>query len=233
MKKPDLSRIHGIVFDLDDTLYPQKEFKRSGFRAVSSWVAAQFEIDQRSILSELEDILSEYGASYPEMFNRLAERLGLKAEDVPEMVQVFIAHEPRISCYTGVTELLSKLRPDYRLGILTDGRYAVQLKKIKALGLEKMVDEILCSDQIGLEKPAPELYHWFEKKFNLPGKHLMYIGDNPEKDFYGANKRGWYTISVLSGEKKVNGFTEMYNSAYTIPSIFELGCLTAHGRKMT
>lgn len=189
-----INKIRGIIFDLDDTLYPQISYKRSGFDVVSAWMESRFNLKQSFIKSELEDILTQHGPSYPYMFDRLVERLGLDNGFVAQIVRVFIEHEPRICCYDGVIPMLSRLRNHFRLGILTDGRLAVQEKKIIALGLINQVEEILCSDMMKLEKPANELFEWFESRFQLAGETLLYVGDNPQKDFYGANIRRWCTV---------------------------------------
>ena len=185
---------------MDDTLYPQISYKRSGFSVVARWLASRLDLCPSAILSELEDIIALYGPSYPYMFDRLAERLTLSNPFIPQMVRIFIEHEPRIRCYNGVIPMLSRLRRKYRLGILTDGRLAIQQKKIVALGLENQVSRVLYSDVLGLEKPAIELFEWFEDVFSIGGTHMMYVGDNPKKDFYGANSRGWISVMVKTGE---------------------------------
>lgn len=190
----------GIVFDLDDTLYPQIEYKRSGFRVVAEWAAAHVGVDCSSCVDELEKILAEKGPSYHYMFNDLVSKFGLNKKHVPAMVEIFRAHEPRIACYPKVLETLEYLREDLRTGILTDGPWEVQQRKVAALGLEERVDVILYSDALGMEKPEPALFEWFESKFNLCGYELAYAGDNPRKDFVGARSRGWTTIRVLTGE---------------------------------
>ena len=53
---------------------------------------------------------------------------------------------------------------------------------------------------MGTNKPDERLYCWFEEKFNLSSCVLVYIADNPAKDFIGANQRGWLTVRVLTGE---------------------------------
>jgi putative hydrolase of the HAD superfamily len=221
-----LQHIKGIVFDLDDTLYPQEAFKRSGFAVVAGWVAKQYDFNPSLIITELEGIMRRKGASYPYMFDDLVGRLNMDKSNISLMVQVFIDHEPTINCYPGVHALLYRLRKKFKLGLLTDGRLAVQRRKIKALGLETEFDEILCSDRIGLEKPAKELYEWFEKKFKMSGKCLVYVGDNPNKDFYGANIQGWCSIMVNTGEIQKSAKPSVYNSKIEIPSINDLEKLT-------
>jgi putative hydrolase of the HAD superfamily len=219
----DISRIKAIVFDLDDTLYAQIDYKRSGFKVVSEWVAREFELDRQEVLIILEEILDQYGPSYPYMLNRLAERVNLEDAALPLMIDAFIQHDPDIQCYPGVKEMLTRLRKIYRIGILTDGRHEVQSLKINALGLVPMVDQILCSDAMGLEKPADELFAWFEEKFALPGMNLMYMGDNPQKDFYGATLRGWTTIRVKSGEHcDESPPSAVFGAKYALASVVDL-----------
>jgi putative hydrolase of the HAD superfamily len=192
--------IRGIVFDLDDTLYPQVEYKRSGFKIVAHWAAVHLGLDSGECLEQLERILRKKGPSYHHMFDDLITHFGLDQEIVAEMVRVFIDHAPQITCYPNVPEMLSRLGRTFRLGILTDGPVKVQQRKIASLKLERHVDLILYSDSLSMEKPEPALFAWFEQQFSLPGTSLVYVGDNPAKDFIGARNRRWMTIRVLTGE---------------------------------
>jgi putative hydrolase of the HAD superfamily len=192
--------IRGIVFDLDDTLYPQVEYKRSGFKSVAHWAAVHLDLDYGECFEQLERILLLKGPSYHHMFDDLISHFGLDHEIVPEMVRVFVDHVPQIACYPKVPEMLNRLGCTFRLGILTDGPVTVQQCKIASLQLERHVDLILYSDSLSLEKPEPALFAWFEQQFSLPGTSLVYVGDNPAKDFIGARSRRWMTIRVLTGE---------------------------------
>lgn len=192
--------LKGLVFDLDDTLYPQVDYKRSGFRAVSKWLKKHQNLNAEQSYAALEQILKNKGASHSWIFDDFVKKEQLPPMLAKEMTQVFIAHQPQLQCYPGVNQLLKQLRCHYLLGILTDGRQSSQEKKLLALHLHNKVDAILLSDSMNLNKPAGKLFSWFEEKFNLRGSQLAYIGDNPQKDFLGANHRGWLTIRILTGE---------------------------------
>jgi len=213
------NKIKGIVFDLDDTLYPQESYKRSGFKAVAQWMSAHYDFSVSTIMAELESIMQQKGPSYPCMFNDLTDRLKMDKCTVSQMVQVFIDHVPIIRCYPGVHAMLARLRERYKLGLLTDGRFIVQQRKIRALNLETEFDEILCSDMLGLEKPANELFEFFERKFDMAGQSLMYVGDNPEKDFYGANFRSWSTVCVMTPQNQNADCEGVHKSSHKIYSI--------------
>jgi putative hydrolase of the HAD superfamily len=200
LKNIDFSAIRGIVFDLDDTLYPQINFKISGFKAVSKWL--EIKTGQKSIktLTYLLDLLNQYGPSYPHFFDDLATSLNLNPIWVSRMITVFRSHPPLIKPFPEVPGLLTKLKKNYKIGILTDGLWTVQQRKIISLGLQKAVDAILYSDRLNTQKPDKNLYRWFEARFDLCGDQLLYVGDNPMKDFIGARKRNWHTIRVQTGE---------------------------------
>ncbi len=195
-----MQKIKGIVFDLDDTLYPQESFKISGFKAVARWARENFDHDYSAVFDGLSQIMKEKGPSYPRMFNDLVMRLGLDTKIVDQLVKVFREHDPKIQCYPGVQAMLSRLRKSYKTGILTDGVFEVQQRKIHSLGLSNKVDEILCSDSLKLEKPDARLFNWFEQRFEMPGKNLVYIGDNPAKDFSRQDMGDWTAIRVTTGD---------------------------------
>ena len=79
------------------------------------------------------------------------------------------------------------------MGIITDGRSKTQRNKILALGLEQWISESnwIISEEIEAEKPNEKGYLMY-----------YYVGNNPKKDFKGANELGWTTICLLdSGEE--------------------------------
>ena len=214
--------LKGLVFDLDDTLYLQADYKRSGFKAVADWLSEYRDIDSIRTYDALDSILQEKGPSYPYIFDLFVERSGLDRNLVRILVEIFIENQPQISCFSGVSDMLSRLRKQYKLGILTDGRLASQEKKITALGLGDKVDAILCSDKMGTSKPDERLYCWFEEKFDLAPSELGYIADNPAKDFIGASQRGWRTVRVLTGEHAMVHAFPPYNAQLCVENILKI-----------
>lgn len=206
--------VKAIVFDLDDTIYLQADYKKSGFNAVAKMLSTERSLDFEVILNTLNRIMDEHGPSNPYMFNKLCEKFNLPDKYIKQSIDVFIHHDLQISCFPHVKSVLTKLRVKYKLGLLTDGRVLSQQKKVEALGIANQFDQILYSDSLGLEKPAFQLYEYFEKCFSLPPYSLCYIGDNPRKDFITANARGWKTIRVLTGE-----FAKMQCGKNSLPTL--------------
>ena len=221
-----MKNIKGLVFDLDDTLYLQADYKRSGFKAVANWLEDHKNLRSREVYHALNVILEEKGPSHPHIFDLFVDQNSLDPKLVETLVDLFIKHQPQISCFEGIINMFNKLRKNYHLGILTDGRHSTQQKKINALKLSHLCDYILYSDSLELSKPAPDLFLRFEQKFNLCGNQLAYIGDNPNKDFIGAKKLKWKTFRVLTGEYRNLKVTDKWDADITLNKCTDiLACL--------
>jgi len=82
----------------------------------------------------------------------------------------------------------------YNIGILSNGFKEVQYRKIKTAGIEKYIDLIVLSDDIGINKPDPRIYnHALTMAHSTASRSLM-IGDNPTTDIDGAINAGWHAI---------------------------------------
>lgn len=95
----------------------------------------------------------------------------------------------------GAVELLRHLKSKgYRIGILSNGFKEVQYRKIKTAEIERYIDCIVLSDDIGINKPDRRIYdHALSKTGGIPQRTIM-IGDNPATDIDGAIRAGWHAI---------------------------------------
>lgn len=207
----------GMVFDLDDTLYLQADYKRSAFAAVGEKLEGMGLCTSIEAVSALEAVLKEHGPSYGLMFNHMAGKLGLDPSLVPVLVETLRAHRPSIGLFPGVPDMLVFLKGKVRLGLLTDGLGRVQRAKIDALDVRKYFDLVVLSDDHKTSKPDGMLFALFEDAFSLKGGELAYVADNPSKDFIGANKRGWTTIRVRTGEHARDGAEGLYEADTSAP----------------
>jgi len=136
----------------------------------------------------------------PRVFNALLAELGLSEELklVAAMIEVYRAHRPTIRLYDDAEEILKKLRPEYRLGLLTDGRSWTQGRKIDALGLRDRFDAILITSELGQGfcKPSPRPFEFISTCLQVVGSRSVYVADNPAKDFLAPNALGWMTVQI-------------------------------------
>jgi putative hydrolase of the HAD superfamily len=178
-----------IVFDLDDTLYPERDFVQSGFREVARV------LESTGSAGALERLQQLFADGDPDPFGTVIEQDGAAVQK-SELLRVYREHEPTLRLADGIRQMLDGFTTaDRPLGIITDGRSLTQRNKIHALGLEQWIHEIIISEEFGSEKPAPRNYRYFENTF--PGRTYAYVGDNLEKDFLAPNQLGWTTVAVV------------------------------------
>jgi len=192
-----MPKLLAIAFDLDDTLYPEREYALSGFRAVAEWAEVALGLPRRQVYTELQGLF-ESGARR-NSFNRWLEGRGLAPNTwLSEMVNCYRQHVPQLAPFPGVVELLENHYGSYRMAILTQGYAAGQRGKIKALGVEHYFETILILDETEREqwKPSRRAFERLLAELNVGSDEVAYIGDNPEKDFYGARQLGILTVRV-------------------------------------
>lgn len=175
-----------IVFDLDDTLYKERAFVESGFKAIARHLGNP---------SYADEMLTSWNDG-KNAFEQLIINHSLNAT-VDELLTVYRTHIPTIELESSMAETLDTLVAQGKtLGIITDGRTLTQFNKIKALGLSRWFDcdNIIISEEFGSAKPDKRNYRFFMTKY--PGRKYTYIGDNIAKDFFAPNYLGWRTICI-------------------------------------
>jgi putative hydrolase of the HAD superfamily len=185
-----------IVFDLDDTLFPEREFVQSGFKAVDEWLRTT-----RSIAGFQEAASTEFIAGVRgNIFNRALLRLGVldDPELVRQMVEVYRAHKPTIRLFADAAWALDHFAVTKQLGLLTDGYLAIQQRKVAALGIAERFASIVFSDEAGREawKPSAIPYEKVMAELHRRGNECVYVGDNPAKDFMAPKALGWRTVQI-------------------------------------
>lgn len=183
---------YGVVFDLDDTLYLERDFVRSGFRCVAQKISGELALD----LDQTYRLLwGAFQVGKP-AFDGLLEKIPTVEEffSISDLVNIYRFHKPEIQFLNGIPDLLAKIKKKNFLGIISDGWYQAQMNKKEALGLPRYFDEIILTDRWGRTfwKPASRAFEEMEKAGC--GLQWIYIGDNPEKDFVQPNIRGWRSV---------------------------------------
>jgi putative hydrolase of the HAD superfamily len=189
-------RTRAVVFDLDDTLYPEAAYVRSGFRAVAEAAERRFGVPAAEAYDELERLF-EAGVR-GDTFDRFLKARDIDA-NVADLVAVYRAHKPNLEPFPEVPELLERLRGDgYRLGILSDGEPEIQYGKLDALGLRHFFDATLVSGELDRDawKPSPRGLTTLLERLGVQPAEAVYVSDNPAKDFKAARAAGMRSIRV-------------------------------------
>lgn len=188
-----------IVFDLDDTLYLERDFAFSGFAAVGRFIADRHGINGfGAVCADLFD--TEHRRA---IFDEALRRSGLQnRQNVPELVAIYRGHVPSITLCQDAARYLSGRG---RFGLITDGPEAMQRAKIAALGLAPFLDQIIPTGQWpqGYGKPHPRAYQQIARA--AAGRTCVYVADNAAKDFLTPNRMGWITVQILRADRVHDG----------------------------
>lgn len=193
---------HGpvLVFDLDDTLFRERDYCRSGFRHILKNAEKTLEAVPDSLFEEMNDALTARLNPFDVYERTLKPLYEAKGEEwkLDRHIALYRSHLPEISLVDGARELLDSLQAaGIKTGIVTDGRSLSQRNKIKALGLDVYMPDcnILISEETGCDKTSPEPFSHFVRQYP-EARQFIYIGDNPAKDFFNPNLLGWTTVMV-------------------------------------
>ena len=186
-----LDGVDVVVFDLDDTLYPEKDYVKSGFSAVGE--AFPGVADMGGKLWE-EFLAGEKAIDY------VLQSEGLLTEENREKaLDTYRNHEPVIHLEESAKEILPELKKTKRLGMITDGRPEGQRKKIRALGIQELFEIIIITDELGgaeMRKPNPRAFEMVREYFGTPYGKMVYVGDNIAKDFQAPEMIGMQCIWI-------------------------------------
>jgi putative hydrolase of the HAD superfamily len=186
-----------VAFDLDDTLYPERSYALSGFRAASRW--AETELAVPDLVPEMTRLLD--AGHLGRLFGMaLAQvRPDHSAADLAGLLKTYQSHAPQITLFADGAAALERYRSLAPLALITDGTQGMQRAKVAALGIAGHFREIVYTDALGPDraffKPHPRSFEQVAAR--LPADRYVYIGDNAAKDFVAPNALGWTTVQVV------------------------------------
>jgi putative hydrolase of the HAD superfamily len=189
-----------VIFDLDDTLYDETDFCRSGFRAAAPHIAALSDTySADAVFATLWKcfLTGERGST----FNVALARLGIPCDGllIHKLVEVYRTHLPTLTLPPESRAVLEDLKTKYTLGLLTDGFLPTQRLKVQALGIEHYFRAILYTEELGREfwKPSPRGFEKLMEQLGARPKETVYVADNETKDFIAPNQLGLLTVQLL------------------------------------
>lgn len=209
-----------VFFDLDDTLYLERDFARSGFVAAGAWLEKEVGVHG---LAELCQGMFEAGQR-SRIFDDALGALGLASDPalVGLLAELYRTHEPTIALAPDAVRYLASGSHNSHMGLITDGPHGTQRAKVRALALDDKFELIVYTDTLGpgCGKPHPRAFELVEE-WASPDLPLVYVGDNPRKDFVAPRARGWWTVQ-LDRPERANHFTAPDTSHEAHARIFSL-----------
>ncbi len=193
-----MSRSAGaVLFDLDDTLYPQRRFVLSGFAAVARHLEVVTGADRTRVFLALR------GAGRERRGRELqacVERFALSPALGPVLVGIMRGHRPAIRLPRSSALALTALRVQWRTGIVTNGDPAIQRRKVDALGVEALVDGVVFAGEHGTGAGKPEAAPFTAAldRLDAAPTHAVFVGNDEACDIAGAAAVGMKTVLLAA-----------------------------------
>ena len=150
-----------IVFDLDDTLYSEYDYKCSGIQAVVGIITSLYPQYDADVLNEIADNKSK------DWLDNLCHHCKLNELEKQSLLWQYRLHRPVIRPYVEPSFLRKLMRPFAARALITDGRSLTQRLKIQALGLTDLFDDILISEAMQSEKPDDKRFVFLQTNIRL------------------------------------------------------------------
>ena len=193
-----------VLFDLDDTLFDHDYCSRSALWSVReehpALSAAPWEELRETYSRLLEEVHARLlGGEFTldearcERFRLLFSELGEEAPD--ELVRRAVegygrAYRQSWRAVQGAEDLLRRVGERAAVAVVTNNLLREQQDKLSVLGLERYVDALIASEEVGVAKPEPGIFRVALQRVGCePGEAVM-VGDSWASDVLGARAAG-------------------------------------------
>lgn len=203
-----------LAFDLDDTLWDMRPTLIQAEKVLGSWLSEncpdlQYDVVsmrqfREEILRAEPSLVADLSLLRKRVIRHALEMSGYSSETAANYsiraFEVFFEARNNVIFFDGVIESLQCLVGSYTLGSLTNGNADVE-----KLGLGDYFSFAFSAADVGLPKPAPDLFRAAVQHTGAEPSEMIYVGDHPLLDIDAASQYGLKTIWVNRGAKSFTG----------------------------
>ncbi|WP_072053037.1 HAD family hydrolase [Hymenobacter terrenus] len=200
MRPPLSVRTTTVLFDLDDTLFDHTATSRAALAASTAALPQLQQVAFEPLYQRCSELLEELhlqvlsGRYTPQearllRFQRLVASYQIAATDaeIDQFIHLQQTHYHRLHRpVTGAVALLKALKPQYRIGIVTNNHTLEQEDKLRFLGMDRLVDALITSEEVGVAKPDPRIFQVALQRLDSLPEETALVGDNWHVDVVGA-----------------------------------------------
>lgn len=205
-----------LYFDLDGTLFDDRQYVRGGLKHAGEVLAEQTG----------RDLTDELRAAYFEReitgstFDTVLEEHGLSTDLVPLLVSAYHNNSAELSPFPDAKSTLDVLSERYQLGLITGGTNGRE--KLDRLGLSEHFETIYVGPEYGCSKHQPEIFEAALDSLDVTASQAAYVGDRPSLDFPQPNQLGMTTVRVRTGRYATAEAAGDTQPDYTVERLAEL-----------
>ena len=198
--------IRTVMFDVDDTLYSFHHANECAVAKLAEYTAEHFGWGTDEFLSRqkkaMADVKRFAGTSGGYRTRLLRYQNMLESADLPiyphalAMSNIYRdAILENMIPEEGAEDFMCFLKKqNIRILIASDATALQQFLKMERLGLISYIDAMITSEEAGVEKPDPKFFERCNEKSRCQPCEVMFIGDNPEKDYIGGSLAGYNAV---------------------------------------
>lgn len=195
--------IKAVFFDLDDTLYDTSGFAKLARKAaINVMIDAGLPLSSDEAYKMLKEIIKEKGSNYDKHFNVLTKRVFGEEKPLLIALGMITYHNVKFALLRLFPETMSTLiylkSKGYHLGVISNGVTIKQWEKLIRLGLHHFFDEVVTSQEAGVEKPDERIFQLALDRMGCKAEKSVMIGNKFSDDISGAINIGMSTILVNS-----------------------------------
>jgi HAD superfamily hydrolase (TIGR01509 family) len=108
------------------------------------------------------------------LWRAVAQDIGLDQQEWSMVADTFYS---AVDLNSDLLAFLRELRPRYRTAILSNAPLDVRTLVTQRFHLEREVDEVIISAEVGATKPHPEIYQLAAHRLGVQVQHALYVDD--------------------------------------------------------
>ena len=202
VKKSMNKNFKAVLFDVDETLFDRMLAQK----AVLALIVQQ--LPQVFSGYAPERVLAAFLKSdqiYTDLFNNGApsegsrdrrsklflQLLGIDEKYTAKITEFYLRDYPGVKAHVeGAVPVIKQLSQKYQLGVVSNGYTDVQYRKLEAMGLRDLFSCIVLSEEFGIRKPDPRIFHQAALLLHMQPQECLYVGDSYINDVIGAKNAG-------------------------------------------
>lgn len=192
-----------VFFDIDDTLYDTSGFAKLARKAaINVMIDAGLPLSSDEAYRLLREIIKEKGSNYDKHFNVLTKQVFGEEKPLLIALGMITYHNVKFALLRLFPETIPTLiylkSQSYHLGVISNGITIKQWEKLIRLGLHHFFDEVITSEEVGVEKPDERIFQQALNRMGCKAENSIMIGNKFSEDITGAINCGMDAILVNS-----------------------------------
>lgn len=204
------------LVDFDDTLAATRKARLRGLRLLRE---LGVDTDRfAAIDAGCWERFARGETTYPELIRARWLEYGLKGDQAERLDSIYRGCLDSVNPHSGAHRLLKLLSArGYRLVILTNGSSANQRQRIARTGLDRLVETVLTSEELGHPKPDSRAFHRALDLLGADPRRTVMVGDSWHNDIEGAISAGLSGAVWVGGKLPAPAHVAVASSLQEVP----------------